>query len=65
MSIEEDMATLLYVDYGDKRKINVDKLLQLDTEFISLRFQAMEATLNLTSVPLSISLYQYKIIIYH
>ena len=44
---ESNVAEVFFVDYGDKRHVPGDSLRQIQPHFLKLRFQAMEATLNL------------------
>jgi hypothetical protein len=47
LKIENDSYEVIYVDYGDKRTLRKEELQKIHPEFLKLRFQAMQATLNL------------------
>lgn len=42
---EESQVDLYYVDYGDSDYVKKSKIMQLRTDFLKLRFQAIECTL--------------------
>lgn len=40
-------AEVCYVDYGDKRIISQSDIRKMQPQFLNMRFQAVQATLNL------------------
>lgn len=47
ISLVDDTAEVSYVDYGDRRVIQQSDIRRIHPEFLKLRFQAIQATLNL------------------
>lgn len=47
MRIDENEAEVAYLDYGDRRVLPLTEIYELHPKFLQLRFQAIQATLNL------------------
>lgn len=42
---ENDQCEIFFVDYGDREVVNLDSVLELRTDFLRLRLQAVECSM--------------------
>jgi len=47
LRVDEDMMEIAYVDYGDKRVVRQSDVRTMFPDFLALKFQSIQATLNL------------------
>lgn len=47
MRIDDNGVEVSYLDYGDRRVLQLSDIHELHPNFLNLRYQAMQATLNL------------------
>lgn len=47
MRIDDNGVEVSYLDYGDRRVLPISEVHELHPNFLGLRFQAIQATLNL------------------